>query len=230
MMTSSNGNIFRTTGPLCGEFAGHRWIPYTKASDAEFWCFLWSAPWINCWVNNRKADNLRRQYAHYDITVMRDTRYRKAVARSKVDVYPLSGIPMAYALPRYIRSCYSWTRWLCIELLISPNCFFHQNKRNRHGQKIGCILWPRSLWWHHAMQTLAVLLAIHYSNVTMFTMASQITDTRRRSKKTSKFHITGLCEGNAPVTSGFPSQRVCNAENVSIWWRSRVDYTVSSCC
>ena len=44
MMTSSNGNIFRVTGPLCGEFTGHRWIPRTKASDAELWCFLWPAP------------------------------------------------------------------------------------------------------------------------------------------------------------------------------------------
>ena len=44
MMTSSNGNIFRVTGHLCGEFIGHRWIPRTKVSDAELWCFLWSAP------------------------------------------------------------------------------------------------------------------------------------------------------------------------------------------
>ena len=44
MMTSSNGSIFRVTGPLCGDFTGHRWIPHTKASDAELWCFLWSAP------------------------------------------------------------------------------------------------------------------------------------------------------------------------------------------
>ena len=43
MMTSSNGNIFRVTGPLCGEFAGHRWIPLTKASDAELWLFIWPA-------------------------------------------------------------------------------------------------------------------------------------------------------------------------------------------
>ena len=26
--------------PLCGEFIGHRWIPRTKASDAEPWSFL----------------------------------------------------------------------------------------------------------------------------------------------------------------------------------------------
>ena len=33
MMTSSNGNIFCVTGPLCGEFTGHRRIPLTKASE-----------------------------------------------------------------------------------------------------------------------------------------------------------------------------------------------------
>ena len=29
---------------LYGEFTGHRWMPHTKASDVELWCFLWSAP------------------------------------------------------------------------------------------------------------------------------------------------------------------------------------------
>ena len=51
MMTSSNGNIIRVTGHLCREFTGPRWIPHTKASDAELWCFLWSASWIYGWVN-----------------------------------------------------------------------------------------------------------------------------------------------------------------------------------
>ena len=41
---------------------------------------------------------------------------------------------------------------------------------------------------------------------------------RRSSKKTSKLRFTGLCEGNSPVTRGFPSQRSSNTENVSIWW------------
>ena len=44
LMTSSNGNIFRVTGPLCREFTGQRWILLTKASEMELWCFLWSAP------------------------------------------------------------------------------------------------------------------------------------------------------------------------------------------
>ena len=35
MMTLSNWNIFRVTGPLCSVFTGRRWIPRTKASDTE---------------------------------------------------------------------------------------------------------------------------------------------------------------------------------------------------
>ena len=44
MMASSKRNIFRVTGPLCGEFTTYRWIPSTKAGDAQLWRFLWSAP------------------------------------------------------------------------------------------------------------------------------------------------------------------------------------------
>ena len=36
---------------------------------------------------------------------------------------------------------------------------------------------------------------------------------RRRSKKTSKLRVTGLCAGNSPVTGEFPAQMVSNAEN-----------------
>ena len=45
---------------------------------------------------------------------------------------------------------------------------------------------------------------------------------RRRSKKTSKLRVTGLCAGNSPVTGEFPLQRASNAENVAIWWRHHV--------
>ena len=45
---------------------------------------------------------------------------------------------------------------------------------------------------------------------------------RRRSKKTSKLRVTGLCAGNSPGTGEFPAQMASNAENVSIWWRHHV--------
>ena len=67
MVTSSNGKIFRVTGLMCGKFTGHRWIPHTKASDAELWCFF---DLRNSWRNNGDAGDLRRHCTHYDVIVM----------------------------------------------------------------------------------------------------------------------------------------------------------------
>ena len=86
----------------------------------------------------------------------------------------------------------------------------------------------------HIMSALWVLFRHHYSDITMGGMASNLIWKhqphdcllnhllRRRSKKTSKLLVTGLCAGNSPVTSEFPAQRASNAENVSIWWRHHV--------
>ena len=72
-----------------------------------------------------------------------------------------------------------------------------------------------------------IMNIFHYNDVIMSAMASQITSlmivysmvySRRRSKKTSKLHVTGLCAGNSRVTGEFPTQRASNVENVSIWW------------
>ena len=45
---------------------------------------------------------------------------------------------------------------------------------------------------------------------------------RRTSYKTSKLHVTGLCNGNVLVTRGFLSQWASNAKNISIWSRHHV--------
>ena len=37
-------------------------------------------------------------------------------------------------------------------------------------------------------------------------------------RKHQKLCVTGLCEGNSPVTGEFPTQRASNMENVSILW------------
>ena len=52
---------------------------------------------------------------------------------------------------------------------------------------------------------------------------------RRRSKKTSKLRVTGLCAGNSPGTD-FPAQMVSNAEKVSIWWRHHNNHPASRRC
>ena len=89
MMTSSNRNIFRVTGPLWGEFTGHRRIPL-KASDVELWCFL------DLHLNKRlskqsRRGDLRRHRSHYDVTVM------KVVGRVTLNLILLN-------VPNYFRS------------------------------------------------------------------------------------------------------------------------------
>ena len=76
MMTSSNGNIFRVTGPLCGESTGHvRGIHRSPVNSPHRgqWCgalmFSLICAWISGWVNNREAGVLRRHRAHHDVTV-----------------------------------------------------------------------------------------------------------------------------------------------------------------
>ena len=100
---------------------------------------------------------------------------------------------------------------------------------------------------------------LHYYDVIMGAMASQITSltiiystvySRRRTKKTSKLRVTGLCVGNSPVTGEFrrtkgqwrgkcfhlmmsswidndriPSQMASNVELVSMSWSN---YAVST--
>ena len=63
---------------------------------------------------------------------------------------------------------------------------------------------------------------VHYNDVIMGAMASQITrftivystgysDVDKKN--------TAVCAGNSPVTGEFPAQMASNTENVSIWWR-----------
>ena len=41
---------------------------------------------------------------------------------------------------------------------------------------------------------------------------------KKKSKKTSKLRVTGLCAGNSPATSEFSAQMASITEKVSIWW------------
>ena len=91
MMTSSNGNIFRVTGPLCGEFTDHRWIPLTTQQGQWRGALMFSliCVWINDWANNREAGELRRHRGNYDVTVMDSTRARSFHSRGGVTKAPL---------------------------------------------------------------------------------------------------------------------------------------------
>ena len=68
-MTSSNGNIFCVTGPLCWEFTGPGEFPAQRPVTRSFDVFF-DLRRINDWVNNREAGDLRRYRGHYDVIVM----------------------------------------------------------------------------------------------------------------------------------------------------------------
>ena len=82
--------------------------------------------------------------------------------------------------------------------------------------------WNATKWNFHRVEN------VHYSNVMMSAMASKITGVSivcfepffsRRSKKMSKPIITGLCDGNSPVTAEFSAPTAGHAEDVPTWWR-----------
>ena len=80
------------------------------------------------------------------------------------------------------------------------------------------------MWWNFSMVSVDGTWNMHYNDV--ITGANhQLHDCllnglfRRRSKKTWKLRVTGLCAGNSPVTVEFPAQMASNADVFSIWSR-----------
>ena len=68
---------FRVTGLLCRKFTGPWWVPHTKASDAELWCFLWSA----------EHENIIKLERDYKRTIQRKKReHRENVLRHLEDL------------------------------------------------------------------------------------------------------------------------------------------------
>ena len=97
--------------------------------------------------------------------------------------------------------------WMCIVQYYSGECVTVQ-RDSYTGYTKEC---TQTLQWHHNGPD---GVSNHQRFECLFNCLF-----RRRSKKTSKSRVCGLCEGNSPVTGEFPSQRAGNTENVSIWWR-----------
>ena len=53
--------------PVTGEFPAQR--PVTRSVDVSF-----DLPWINDWVNNREAGDLRRHRVHHDAIELRNVK------------------------------------------------------------------------------------------------------------------------------------------------------------
>ena len=116
MMTSSNGNIFRVTGHLYGEFTGPPVNYPHKGQWRVALMFSLICVWINGWVNNREAGDLRRYRAHYDVTVM-------------------SRSPRSYYLGFYWQCFWRWNINLILQASIINHC----------GGMLRYINWPPPL-------------------------------------------------------------------------------------
>ena len=89
MKTSSNGNIFRVTGPLWGKppvtggFSSQRSV--TRSFNVSLICVG-----TNDWANNRDAGDLRRHRGHYVVTAMHSLQKCRVCG----NVFNLSDKPM----------------------------------------------------------------------------------------------------------------------------------------
>ena len=88
--------------------------------------------------------------------------------------------------------------------------FFLQQHESHKPVWVKCLqIWSLQ-WRHNGRDCVSNHQPHHYLLNRLF---------RRRSKKTSKLRVTGLCACNSPVTGELHTQRASNVENVSIWWR-----------
>ena len=134
MMTSSNGNIFLFTGPLCGEFTGHRLIPLTKASDAELWLFLWSAS-----EQTVSKQSRRRWFATPSCSLLRHCNVRyESTKNCSYMYYENKTDAISYAL----HSCYD------ADFVVAGGtaCFYYDYL---------CHQWRRI--WHHGDSWISVI-------------------------------------------------------------------------
>ena len=83
-------------------------------------------------------------------------------------------------------------------------------------------IWKRTLQWRHNGRD---SISNHQPHVCLLNRLF-----RRRSKRTSKLCVTGLCAGNSPGTGEFPAQMASYAENVSIWRRHHESAELRPCC
>ena len=275
MMTSSNGNIFRVTNPLCGEFTGNRRIPRTKARDAELWCFLWSVPeqtveqtivapviWdaivlimtSDCdghiigkyqnssmkalgsfeeLINQSHMKNGRVFVNQFPSDAMRRHRCWPILVKVMLVILAISGAasgqisaPVMLPIKTHCSLCVGdlgqhrfrlwrvdwWHQaitWTNVDLSSKELLWYSQDNNSRGALKL--LIREITLRWRHNDHA---GVSNHQPHGCLLNRLF-----RRKSKKTSKLRVTGLCAGNSPVTGEFPAQMASYAENVSIWWR-----------
>ena len=181
MLTSLNGTIFRVTSLWCGQFAAHRWIPLTKASDAELWLFLWSAP-------EPTIEQTMETLVIWDASsLIMTSQWWIFVTLLHFELWNFHWVIAVRMLFELLMALFSTAQTLGAvwsitkDIMICVSLYVRQmsdsnDQWNRHRSD-GCPTRTslKHTWWRHQTETFSALLA--------------------------------LCGGNSTVTGEFPSQR-----------------------
>ena len=191
--------------------------------------------WINGWVNNPEAGDLRRHRSHYDVIVMVWTSYNKCglwLPRSESAIR--SFIVFLWCALVW---CFQDTLHMKRYLKTTRRAFAAQNYRSVWWEWWVCIAYPCFSERVNKAKIICTYLRSTYWNFAIILQYCDITWTSWRFKwpKTWSFlynsllsiqeivkapHcILGPCEGNPTVTGGLSSQRAGNVESVSMVWR-----------
>ena len=146
--------------------------------------------WINRWVNNREAGDLRRYHGHYDVNVMCRCRFQNQfLGRSSVSQSPWRNMLLLNSneLILAARQQQWWSSRITISLVImmTSNALRQSKRRVKY---IKLFIMPRMC--HHCSDA--------QMSRCLDCLLSRLF--RRRSKKSSKLRVTGFCKGNSPVT------------------------------
>ena len=212
-MTSSNGNIFRVTGYLCGEFTVPRWIPRTKPATRSFCVFfdvrLNKRP---DWVNNDEAGDLRRHSAHYDVIEMiHACGVTLCVEAQMPDWLPKSPTPYGVIKLQWVNRGF-WPVHTVLNTVTSLHTFLSHNELT------------------------------HYTDVIMGTMASQITsltivystvysgeDQRKHQSSASLAVVWGIHRGSVNSPHKWPvTRKMFPFDNVIMFLTHWDRYTIAA--
>ena len=138
MMTSSNGNIFRFTSPLCGEFTGHWWIHLKRPAMWGFDVFFDLR--LHKPLSKGNAGDFRRHHAHYDVNVMRLIRSLKAKNHPFLSIIWKWCFLDKYMRVEYLFDIYARLYMLTRHLAFCVSYFFY----SIIGHLFGVMVW--SVW------------------------------------------------------------------------------------
>ena len=213
---------------------GIHWSTMNSPKKCQWrWALVFSliCAWINGWLSNRESGDLRRHRAHCDVIVMftfhEELCFTGFITCNHDDVITWKRISLYWP---FVMGNHRWPMDSPHKVPLArgfPCC-----RSDKHLNE-----W-RSCWWFETPwrpYDVIVMLALQWrhnerdgvSNHQCFDCLLNCLF-RRRSKKTSKLRVIGLCEGNSTVAGEFPVQMASNAENISIWWRHHANGTCNA--